>query len=171
MQWLDSFLVSRKRKRLTREESLNARPVRNPEVEWTERDGEVLLRVPLPKGKWMPILKSVSGAPQRERKVQLDELGSYVWARCDGERTVLSICEALCDDYKLSYREALVSLTTYLRQLGKRGLVGFALDKDVLATRGVLKEGGAGAEKTQEAAAGGENDPDARGAGTGEALG
>ncbi len=162
MQWVDNFLVSRKRKRLTRQESLDARPVRNPDVEWTERDGEVLLHVP-----WAPVLRSASGAPQRDRKIQLDELGSYVWTRCDGERTVLSLCESLCDDYKLSYREALVSLTTYLRQLGKRGLVGFALDKDVLSAREDLKEAGETAEKTQEPRANRENDSGADGAETG----
>jgi hypothetical protein len=51
----------------------------------------------------------------------LDEVGSFVWNLCDGEHPVSALVEALVERYKLGKREAEVSLTTYLKQLGKRG--------------------------------------------------
>ena len=41
MQWLNDFLVAKNRRQLTREESLGAIPIRNPDVDWEEVDGEM----------------------------------------------------------------------------------------------------------------------------------
>lgn len=132
MNWLDDVLVSRKKSRLSREESLSAKPVRNPRIEWEMVEGpsgdEARLTVPPPKSAWMPVLKLAGGVSAKERRIQLDELGTFVWTRCDGERTVQDLADDLAEKYRLSYRESVVSLTTYLRQLGRRGLVAFAVE-------------------------------------------
>jgi len=58
------------------------------------------------------------------RSIDLDEIGSFVWARCDGATTVRQIRKALVDRYKLHQREAEASLLEYLRQMMKRNLLG-----------------------------------------------
>ncbi len=150
MDWLDNVLISRKRQKLSRADSLGAKPVRNPAVQWELVDGktgeEVLLTVPPPKSAWLPLLRIVAVVPNKERRILLDEIGSFVWKRCDGETSVQEMCDALCGHYRLSYREGLVSLTTYLRQLGRRSLVAFAMERHEDA-----ESGEAPAEKTQEA--------------------
>jgi hypothetical protein len=168
LDWLDSFVTPRRRKRLSRADSLAAKPVRNPSVQWEMVDGktgpEALLTVPPPKSAWMPLIRVIAVVPSKERRIQLDEVGSFVWQRCEGERTVQDLCDALCEHYRLSYREGLVSLslsyreglvslTTYLRQLGRRGLVAFAVERpaaDEGAEPGALTDEGP-SEKTQEA--------------------
>ena len=65
----------------------------------------------------------------KSRVVALDEVGSFVWERCDGQNTVNSIVNALCSKYKLTRKEAEMSLLAYFRQLGKRGIIGFAVPK------------------------------------------
>lgn len=159
MDWLDNFVTPRRRSRLSRADSLAAKPVRNPSVQWEMVDGktgpEALLTVPPPKSVWLPLLKVIAVVPNKERRVQLDEVGSFVWQRCDGDRSVQDLCDALCDHYRLSYREGLVSLTTYLRQLGRRGLVAFAVDRPPGESgeegEAVGPEDDAPSEKTQEA--------------------
>jgi len=164
LEWLDSFLLSRKRRHLSREQSLAAVPVRNQAIEWDEVDGETgpeaLLTVPPPQGKWIPVLRPLLVLPKEPRKVQLDSLGSEVWRLCDGERTVNGICDELCARYRLSHREAMLSLTTYLRQLGKRGLIGFAVPTDD------QQEGRAEPSNTQEARESTENKPMSRSGGS-----
>jgi len=149
LEWLDSFLLSRKRRHLSREQSLAAVPVRNQAIEWEDVDGdtgpEALLTVPPPQGKWIPLLRPLLVLPKEPRKIQLDSLGSQVWRLCDGERTVNAICDELCARHRLSHREAMLSLTTYLRRLGKRGLIGFAVPVED------GQEGSGGPSNTQEA--------------------
>lgn len=131
MQWLNDFLVAKNRRQLTREESLGAIPIRNPEVEWTDVDGEtgpeILLTVPPPKGGMVKYLRPILMLPNKPRQLQLDVMGSHVWRLCDGERSVEDVGEVLRQEYKLSYREAMLSLTSYLKTLGKRGLMAFAV--------------------------------------------
>jgi hypothetical protein len=42
---------------------------------------------------------------------------------CDGRRTVEAIIEEFAADHKLSFREAQLSVTQFLRQLTQRGLI------------------------------------------------
>ena len=131
MHWMRSFLTPRRRKQLTRADSLTARPMRNPAVTAEEVDGaggtEIVLSLPPPRPALAPALRLLLAAPRRSRQIQLDAVGSFVWSQCDGTRSVNEICDLLCAEYRLSYREAMLSLTTYLRQLGRRGLIAFAL--------------------------------------------
>jgi hypothetical protein len=134
VQWLNDFIVAKNRRQLTRDESLGAVPIRNPDVEWEEVDGdqgsEVLLSVPPPKGGAVKFLRPILMLPDKNRQLQLDVMGSHVWRLCDGERTVEDVCNEIRSAYKLSHREAMLSLTTYLKTLGKRGLMAFAVQRD-----------------------------------------
>jgi len=67
----------------------------------------------------------------KSRKIVLDELGTFVWERCDGQTTVRDLIGIFAERYKLGRREAEVSLTEYLRTLAKRGLIGIAVPRDL----------------------------------------
>lgn len=102
-------------------------PVRNVAIE-EERtdDGEVRLVIPLRAPRWAWPLSRLLYVPKTRRLV-LDEIGSYVWSLCNGERSVREIIQALSQRYKLHRKEAEVSVVAYLRQLARRGLIGIAV--------------------------------------------
>ena len=114
---------------LTPEQVLTSRPVRN-EVLRTEAVEGGGLRVYLSRsGKWWVWLLAVVFPIPRERMVELDTAGQQVWELCDGKNTLQNMIEAFQRQHKLTRAEAEWSLRTYLRDLGKRGMVGFLVKK------------------------------------------
>jgi hypothetical protein len=77
---------------------------------------------------WIRLVSLVLPIP-RERVFELDEVGRELWELCDGEHTLEEMIETFVDRHKLTRAEAEWSLRTYLRDLGKRGMVGFAVEK------------------------------------------
>ena len=69
----------------------------------------------------------------KEKKIELDKIGSIVWELCDGKRTVKDIAKILHERYKLLLSEAEISLNTYFNSLSKRGLMGFVLPEKTRA--------------------------------------
>jgi len=59
----------------------------------------------------------------KTRSVELDRLGTTVLALCDGRSNVEKIIEIFAADHKLSFREAQLPVTQFLRQLTRRGIV------------------------------------------------
>lgn len=115
---------------LTREESLASVPVRNAAVVTRRTDaGEIEITIPRLEALWVRVLARVFYVP-KARKLVLDELGTYVWERCDGSTTVKDLVAGFSERYKLGRREAEVSLTEYLKLLAKRGLIGIAVPRD-----------------------------------------
>ena len=119
----------RARTALSREDSLASLPVRN-EALYTRRTdaGEVEITIPRRKAWYVGLLSKVFYVP-KSRKIVLDELGTFVWERCDGETTVRDLIGSFAQRYKLGRREAEVSLTEYLKTLAKRGLIGIAVPR------------------------------------------
>ena len=116
-------------KKISREAMLGSKPVRNELVHWERDDsGEVLITLIRQRGWKINLLAKIFYVP-KERKIALDEIGSAVWEMCDGKHTVDRMIRRLADKHQLNRREAEVALTTYLRQLGKKRLIGFAVSK------------------------------------------
>lgn len=123
--------LRRRRPQLTREQALAARPVRNPNLTWrTNDDGEVVVVLPRRNDLTGRLLAWLFFVPE-SRPVTLDEVGSFVWQHCDGSRTVAELVALLAKEYTLGKREVEVSLTEYLKTLGKRGMVGFLVPKEL----------------------------------------
>ncbi|GFK95690.1 Coenzyme PQQ synthesis protein D [Fundidesulfovibrio magnetotacticus] len=59
-----------------------------------------------------------------QKKLELDELGTFCWDLIDGERTVKDMALALGERYGVPAREAELSVAAFLRELGRRGLIG-----------------------------------------------
>lgn len=120
----------------TREEVLNAYPVRNQLITWEEEEnGEISLVVPQKKSLWIKIVARLFSVPDK-RVIVLDEVGAFVWKLCDGKHTIDLVVRRLRNEYSLTYKEAETSLLTYLRQLAKRGLIGIAVPKDSKKVKG-----------------------------------
>lgn len=122
---------------LTREQSLAALPVRNGVIreERTEKD-DLVLRVPVKrKGVWR-VLGRFLNIPEVDRRVELDELGAYVWGLCDGQTDVRTIIDRFSRQYKLNRKEAEVSMTAYLRTLARRRLIGIMVSENGSASKG-----------------------------------
>ena len=113
----------------TRAEAFAYRPVKNREVQEEELEGgEIVLTYPLVIRPWVAGIAQRLGLQSREpltRRLQLDEMGSLTWSLLNGKRTVQDVVDSLCRRYKLNRREAEVATTEFLRELGKRGLIGF----------------------------------------------
>lgn len=125
-----AFWRRKKEPQLTREQVIHSRPLRNSLLEWTTTaDGRVVITIPRREdwlGKMVALLFHV---PKTRQLVLDDEVGSSVWQICDGEHTIKDIVDFLCKTYKLTRKEAEVSATEFLRQLGRRRLIGFAVEK------------------------------------------
>jgi hypothetical protein len=113
----------------SRSDALAYCPVKSLEtLEEKTENGEVLLTYPLILRPWFLNLARRLGLGSGEsmsRKLQLDEMGSLVWSFMDGNRTVQDVVDLVSRRYKLNPREAEVAMTSFLRELGRRGLVGF----------------------------------------------
>ena len=119
----------RKKSQLTREQSLSARPIQNKAVQVSRDDtGLICISIPRRKAWWVDLLARVFFVPG-EKRVGLDEIGSYVWDLCDGTNDVRSIIAQFQKRYQLNRKEAEVSLTTFLRTLAARRLVVIAVLK------------------------------------------
>ena len=125
-----SLGVSGEKTQVTREQAFMARPVRNPDLKWRTNDDDCAeVIIPRRKDRMGRVMSWVFAVPET-RPVLLDEVGTHIWNLCDGEHTVGDLIQALCDEYRLGQREVEVSLTEYLRMLGKRGMIAFLVPKD-----------------------------------------
>jgi len=106
---------------------MTLRPGRNSLLRWEKREsGETILTVPQSDrvsritrtmARWLRV--------PTERKVELDEVGAYVWELCDGSHTVDVIVQQTGKHYKMNRREAEVSVTMFLQMLHERNFIGF----------------------------------------------
>ena len=62
-----------------------------------------------------------------ERKVKLDELGSFVFNQVDGNNTTLKIIECFIARYHTNRREAELSTVEFLKSLVKKGIISILI--------------------------------------------
>lgn len=113
---------------LTREQALACIPVRNNVVSWERQEtGVIQIEYTM---VLKPLLQSIfkrfnKNEPQRPptRKLELDTFGSQVWDLLDGSRTTAQIIQQFAASHEITNQEAERSITIFLRELGKRGLI------------------------------------------------
>lgn len=115
---------------LSRSQALSYKPVKNMDVKEERNNTENLLLVyPL---QLKPLLADVAKrfgmwkenhAPLK--KLELDEMGKFVWERIDGNKSVKTIATEFATKYNVLQREAEVATASFLKDLGKRGLIAF----------------------------------------------
>jgi hypothetical protein len=116
--------AKRQEPRITTGQFLAAVPMVNHAAKLTATpSGGTLAEVPIPRPRFLvpPIswILPFSG----QRRIELDKLGTAVLELCDGRRSVERIVESFAADHKLTFREAQLSVTQFLRMLTERGVV------------------------------------------------
>lgn len=113
---------------LSKNQALSLIPVKNMDIaEETLDNGDILIRYPITLRPWMAKLfqRFRGSSPKTEyKRLQLDKLGTEVWIMIDGKRSVGELIENFSEIHKLNIREAEVAVTQFLRDLGKRGVMG-----------------------------------------------
>jgi len=115
--------------KLTRAQAMACVPVKGGLVQESRLEsGEILLAYPDYKQPWFTKIIRRLGRPGdskvRIKKLQLDTLGTSVWELLDGRRSVQQLIELFADKYNLHPKEAEVSVSQFLRALGRRDLIG-----------------------------------------------
>ena len=114
---------------MSRAKALAYKPVKSRDISETRLEtGKVVLEYPLTV---RPLIAAVAkrlgrsqDLVQQTKKLQLDALGTSVWDLIDGKRSVGSMIQTFAETHRLENREAEVSVTQFIRELGKRGLLG-----------------------------------------------
>jgi len=115
--------------RMTRPEALAFKPVKSRQVSETRLEtGEVVIEYPLAVRPLIAAVARRLGKSQQDlvqtKKLQLDALGTFVWDLVDGKHSVRRMIKIFAETHRLENREAEVSVTQFIRELGKRGLLG-----------------------------------------------
>ena len=107
---------------------LNARPLRNRAAASDDHGPRGLtLRIPRKRPRWLlpPVAWII--VVRDHSRVTLDSLGAQVWTLCDGQRTVENVVDDFAAAHGLSFHEARVAVTQYLRLLIRRGVLAVEL--------------------------------------------
>ncbi len=113
---------------LSRKEALEYTPVKSRQISEVRLEtGDVIIEYPLIVSPWIAAVANRLGNLQdrkQTKKLQLDAMGTSVWDLVDGNRSVRMIIQIFAKAHRLENREAEVSVTGFLRQLGQRGVLG-----------------------------------------------
>jgi hypothetical protein len=111
-----------------RDASMNLTPLRNRRItEQRSGDGMVIIRYPITLKPWIAKLLNRFGHSVNEnrfKKLQLDDLGAEVWGMIDDARSVRQITRIFADTHRMPLRESEIAITQFLRDLGRRGIIG-----------------------------------------------
>ena len=113
---------------ISRSQALAHTPVKSLQItEVRLETGEVLIEYPMAVRPWIAAVAKRLGGKQNRvqtKKLQLDALGTSVWDLVDGNRSVKRIVRIFAETHRLENREAEISVTQFIRELGRRGLIG-----------------------------------------------
>lgn len=113
---------------ISRAEALDRIPDKNVQISEERLDsGEVVIHYPVTMRPLFAGLVKRFGGPGvqiQTKKLQLDALGTSVWALIDGKCSVRQLINSFATTHQLEPREAEVAVTQFLRELGRRGLIG-----------------------------------------------
>lgn len=106
--------------------ALQARVLRSREVQTGSVGGNVTVGYMVERTTRQRLLRSLAAQPNEvtyTRTAELDPLGTLLWHACAEPVSVLDLVELVMQRLQISYREAELSVTAYVKQLGERGLV------------------------------------------------
>ena len=122
------FKKRRDTTQISRKAALKFTPVKNLQItEERLENGDVVIHYPTTLRPWFAgLVKRFGGTHDgiRPKPLQLDKLGTEVWELIDGRRSVSRIIQKFAQTHQLPHREAEVAVTQFIRELGKRGVIG-----------------------------------------------
>lgn len=113
------------KQRVDRRRSLAGIPVLNPRVTIeTAKDGNLYVRVEIQRGRgfFARFQPRVS-----VRRIQLDELGSFVLRQVDGNKTVEDLIHAFVAHFRANRREAELCVVDFLKSLMRRQVISIGI--------------------------------------------
>jgi len=115
-----------RRLNIDRRAALQACPARAPAVRKEKKDGKLYVTVEFERPSWQRML----GAERLcKRTFGLDAYGREVYAYCNGKRPVEQIVRRFARSHNLSLAEAETAVTTFLKTLTAKGLVGIVVPR------------------------------------------
>lgn len=103
------------------EEYLSLIPVRNEKIRMQKVNGKYYLLIPM-DSKLDFLARKLHGD---YRRVELDEVGAYVWELCDGRRDIKEIGKLLKTRFGEKVEPLYERLITFMLELERRGLIKF----------------------------------------------
>ncbi len=126
------WAVIKRKEKLSRAQALDAVPVKNQAASEAEgKEGGITLTLHRQETLFVRFISKFLFVP-REKKISLDKLGSWVWKKCDGKTPVSKILNQMSEEFRLSRKEAEVSLMSFLKSLSSKKLIGFSLQREDL---------------------------------------
>ena len=108
----------------SRKAALRGRPVKLPALEKELKEEKLYITVQYERPGWQRVL----GAERTCRRTfALDAYGQSVYDRCDGRTSVRKIIEDFAAKHHVSVAEAELSVTTFMKTLVGKGLVGIQM--------------------------------------------
>jgi hypothetical protein len=121
------FKKKRQGPSISRAEALDRIPVKNRQISENRLEtGEVVICYPVIMRPFFAGLAKRFGGQEAQtqmKKLQLDDLGTSVWNLMDGNRSIRQLVKMFAEAHRLETREAEVSVTQFMRELGRRGLI------------------------------------------------
>lgn len=118
--------IKKGRPLVDRHRQLAMRPLRNPLVEMTRSASGVVLIAPMAATRAGRLVRKLAGAPSGQphiRRLELDEVGTFIWQLADGAHSVEDLVFELAGRYRLGRKEAEVLLLQFLKTLQRKGLI------------------------------------------------
>lgn len=104
---------------------MNGIPIRNENVSCTDAEtGRVVINVKFKRGQG---LLARFQPPVLERNIKLDQIGSFVFKLIDNQHSTLEIIDIFLSQYRVSRREATLSIVDFLKSLVRRGIISIAI--------------------------------------------
>lgn len=96
-------------------------------AEWNDHRTHLTLKIPTKRpGYLVPPISWVVHPPEF-KSIILDPVAADLWEWCDGQRNVEQVIELFARKHNLTFHESRVSVTTYLKELVKRGVWAVAV--------------------------------------------
>jgi hypothetical protein len=122
------FKKKSRQRHMSRGAALDCRPKKSLHITESRLEtGDVFLEYPLTVRPWLAAVAKRLGKSRdvvQIKKLQLDAMGTAVWDLVDGQRSVRRIIQIFAETHRLNNKEAEVSVTSFIRELGQRGLLG-----------------------------------------------
>jgi hypothetical protein len=97
------------------------KPIRNPEIQWIRNEEMISLKVSR-KGFMDKLMYKVFKTPQT-LTLELDEMGSFVWKKCDGSKNVYEILQDLSEHTGEKSESGLNRLVEFIKILKNNNLI------------------------------------------------
>lgn len=104
-----------------KENFLEKKPRRNPDINWKEKDGQITLEIEN-KGPFNRLAQKLLKKPKISY-IHLDEMGSFIWPLIDGETDIIDLGKKVKEHFGDKAEPLYERLSKYIKILESYGFV------------------------------------------------